>query len=116
MPTPDIRRALAEPAGAVGSPHAASRHRPRQGRGHLRRRGWCAAAAPARHASQRRHRAAPRARHSVARARDAPSAGRGRLGAEKGQTYGTILVDLEVRRVVDLLPDRTAETLAEWLE
>lgn len=33
----------------------------------------------------------------------------------KGRTYGTILVDLERRRVVDLLPDRTADTLAEWL-
>ncbi len=33
----------------------------------------------------------------------------------KGARYGTILVDLERRRVVDLLPDRSAETLAEWL-
>ncbi len=29
--------------------------------------------------------------------------------------YGTILVDLERNEVVDLLPDRQAETLAEWL-
>lgn len=35
---------------------------------------------------------------------------------KKGQTYGTILVDLEARRVVDLLPDRTAQTLADWLK
>lgn len=35
--------------------------------------------------------------------------------SRKGQRYGTILVDLERRRVVDLLPDRSAETLAEWL-
>src|SRR5690242_15251428 len=34
----------------------------------------------------------------------------------KGHTYGTILVDLEARRVVDLLPDRTAESLAAWLK
>jgi hypothetical protein len=34
---------------------------------------------------------------------------------KKGQTYGTILVDLERRRVVDLLPIRSAESLAEWL-
>ena len=30
-------------------------------------------------------------------------------------TYGTVVVDLERRRVLDLLPNRTAETLAEWL-
>ena len=33
----------------------------------------------------------------------------------KGRTYGTIVVDLDRRRVLDLLPDRTAETLADWL-
>ncbi|MGV0977166.1 MAG: ISL3 family transposase [Azonexus sp.] len=35
---------------------------------------------------------------------------------KKGQTYGTILVDLEQRCVVDLLTDRTADTLATWLQ
>ena len=33
----------------------------------------------------------------------------------KGSTYGTIIVDLDRRRVVDLLPDRSAATLADWL-
>ncbi len=33
----------------------------------------------------------------------------------KGVSYGTILVDLETHRVVDLLPDRTPETVSAWL-
>src|SRR5215510_5081281 len=33
----------------------------------------------------------------------------------KRYTYGTILVDLERRQPVALLPDRTAETVAQWL-
>jgi transposase len=33
----------------------------------------------------------------------------------RGATYGTILVDLEARHVVDLLPDRTAATIDAWL-
>jgi transposase len=33
----------------------------------------------------------------------------------RGQTYGTILSDLERHQVVDLLPDRSAQTLADWL-
>jgi transposase len=34
----------------------------------------------------------------------------------KGSAYGTILCDLERRCAIDLLPDRTAETLAAWLK
>lgn len=32
-----------------------------------------------------------------------------------GRTYGTILVDLESHRVVDLLSERSADTVASWL-
>ncbi len=34
----------------------------------------------------------------------------------KGSTYGTIIVDLERHQVIDLLPDRSAGTTANWLK
>jgi transposase len=34
---------------------------------------------------------------------------------KKGQTYGTILVDLEKRIPIELLPDRSTETVEAWL-
>jgi transposase len=34
----------------------------------------------------------------------------------RGARYGTILVDLERHRVVDLLPERSQESLVAWLQ
>lgn len=34
---------------------------------------------------------------------------------KKGDIYGTVLVDIESRRVVELLPERSADALTGWL-
>ena len=34
---------------------------------------------------------------------------------KKGQIYGTLLVDLELRRPIEILPDRKEETVEAWL-
>jgi transposase len=59
--------------------------------------------------------------HRIRQAANAPPSPPRVLGVDdwawrKGSTYGTILCDLERRCAIDLLPDRTSETLATWLK
>lgn len=54
--------------------------------------------------------------HSVESPRHARIIGVDDWAFKKGQRYGTIIVDLEAHRVIDLLPDRTASTVQNWLQ
>ncbi len=53
--------------------------------------------------------------HRDPQAQDSARAGPGRFRLEKGDRYGTILVDLEARCPVDLLANREAASVARWL-
>jgi transposase len=68
------------------------------------------------HASECRHRPAAGQGNAVAGSASPRAVGIDDWAKRKGSSYGTIIVDLERHRVVDLLPDRSAATLAGWLQ
>jgi transposase len=35
---------------------------------------------------------------------------------KKGQTYGTLIVDYETSRVVDMIPSRDTDSVVQWLK
>jgi transposase len=39
-----------------------------------------------------------------------------RASFRRGRKFGTILVDLLTHEIIDLLPDRTTETAAAWMQ
>ena len=112
------RRTFAEHLLGLLAAHA--RHLPAGCGAERDRRGsWrlcrCPAAAAIGDACQRRHVAAPDSSTCAARRTDADSLGGRYWAFERGNTYGTLLVDLESRGAVDLLLNCWAETSAAWL-
>ncbi|WP_432443292.1 transposase family protein [Methylobacterium aquaticum] len=87
-----------------------------QARPRLRRCGRRASYRALPYAGKPRDRAAARHPHADARPAGSHPGRHRRLGIRKGRRYGTIVVDLDRRRVIDLLPDCTAPTVAGWLD
>ncbi|MDP4026452.1 ISL3 family transposase [Methylobacterium sp. NEAU 140] len=113
------RRTFSETPPDVAAPHARRSRRPHDLQRHL---GLALGGAPA---ARLAHRLAIPASSStllrIVRAGPTPVALPPRVIAidewawRRGRRYGTVIVDLERRAIADLLPDRDAEAVADWL-
>ena len=117
VPATDLHRTPARHRGrSLVAPHRASGRDPAPPRAGSGRTGRRTSGGASCHAGQRRH---PAQAGPPDRTRGT-GCGSGCHGIDdwawrKGHHYGTIVVDLERRKVVDLLPDRDADTVARWL-
>jgi transposase len=113
MPAPDVYGTLAHRGGPVGATDTAARpaserhrHRPR----------W-----PGRRPARGQWRTSPDTLLRLVRVAPAPDASAPQIiGVDewawrRGQRYGTMLVTLEDHHVIELLPERSAESVAAWL-
>ncbi|MFJ3913876.1 ISL3 family transposase [Streptomyces vinaceus] len=114
MPAANVRRAGWRAERAVSALKSRVEDLAPSGRGRVRWAGRRTAVPP--HAPRGRTHTVAGAAGSSAGAEASPRI----LGVDefafcRGRTYGTVLVDVQTGRVVDVLPDRTSETFATWL-
>jgi len=111
----DLHGTRARSGCSLGTPHGTSA---RGTPAHGRRLGWSAGGAPCAgggDAGESAHAVATRARRACPSGGASPGVGRRRLGAPQRAHLRHDPGESETHEVLDLLPDRTAETLAVWL-
>ncbi len=115
LPPPHLRRAAATADTPTSPTDAPPRAGPDPDRPCSGRADRCTSDRSPGNADQPRYDAAPPASPPAAKADPPRAIGIDDWAIRKGQTYGTLVVDLERRCPVDLLPDRSALTVTAWL-